>query len=174
MADVRLVDESNEKEFVDYMSSQNYRWFNRGKKHSLQHKYKNYIGWTLLYDNNKIVAFAGMQHFKYLDNTVRVCTRLYYDPSIRYQYTYSTKNNIITPVTPLMLFQLKYLQDSEYDTAVATLENHRGKKFMEYMARNLNKKIGTNFLPHEKPIQTFEGQNEKDYQWYMTHRLKEC
>ena len=43
MADVRLVDESNEKEFVDYMSSQNYRWFNRGEKHSLQHKYKNYI-----------------------------------------------------------------------------------------------------------------------------------
>jgi len=179
--DVRLLTKSNEKQFEEYMYNQlkdpnclRKDWFCINSSHSLIYRYKNYLGWTLLYENNQIVAFAGMQHFKYLPNAVRVCTRLYYDSSIRHEFNHASKYKVITPVTPLLMFQFDYLKHKKYDVAVATLEPHRSKKIMQFMAKNLNDKTQglTNFVPQEKRIQTFDGAKEEDYQWYMEHRFK--
>ena len=178
---VKFLDKTNEEEFVEYMKAQYFdnkslqkEWFDSNLKYSLIHRYKNYLGWTLLYNNNQILAFAGMQDFKYLDNTVRVCTRMYYDPSIRYNYRYSTKNTVITPVTPFLIHQFNFLKNKNYKKAILTIESHRHPKFITMMAKNFNKKTNniTSFIAKKDKIQTHDYQQERHYQWYMEHKFK--
>lgn len=180
-SDVRFLTPTNEQEFIDYMVSQYYNdrclqkdWFDDKLKHSLIHRYKDYLGWTLLYHNDQIIAFAGMQEFKYITNSVRVCTRMYYDPKIRYQYNYVTKDTVITPVTPFLIKQFEFLRSTNYKKAILTIEPHRHPKFIKMMAENFNKKTNgiTNFIPKTERIQTHSYQNESEYQWYMEHEFK--
>jgi hypothetical protein len=179
--DVRFLTNENEKEFVEYMKSQYFHdkclrkdWFDINLPYSLIHRYKNYLGWTLLYENNQIVAFAGIQEFKYLNNSVRVCTRMYYDPKIRHDYRYSTKDSVITPVTPFLINQFNFLKDKNYNKAILTIERHRHPNFVKMMAKNFNIKTNgvTNFLAMKSRIQTHDYQDEGDYQWYMEHNFK--
>lgn len=180
--DVKLLSIDDYNEFKEYLNLQYTHsgclrkdWFDPNKTYSLQNRLQNYLGWTVLCNDKKILAFAGMQHFEYMPNTVRVCTRLYYDPSIRHQYNFSNKDKITTPITPFLTFQINYLKSLNiYDNAIMTMESHRHKNIVKMIANNLNSKTGglTNFIFQEDKIQTHKNQLVKNFQWYMKHNLR--
>lgn len=176
---VKSLNEDNNLEFLEYMDQQ-FRdpkclrsdWFDRSLDWCLQNRYKNYLYWSIVYFNKKIVAFSAIQDYEFKENTARVCSRMYYDPSIRFSYNKKTYKDVITPVTPMMIDQFNYLKDKDYKYAIATIESHRSKATLNIIANNINHKTGlTNFKVMPEKIQTFKGQLKKDFQHYMEHKF---
>jgi hypothetical protein len=173
------LDEHNTEDFLQYMDQQfkdprclRSDWFDRSLKWCLQNRYKSYIYWSLVYLDDKIVAFSAIQEYPFRKNTVRVCSRMYYDPSIRFEYNKKTYKDIITPVTPMMIDQFKFLDDKRYEYAIATVEPHRNLNTLNIIANNVNSKTKlTNFKVMPDKIQTYHGQPESEFQRYMEHKF---
>ena len=177
---VKPLSNENTEEFLNYMDSQFLNnsclrpdWFDRDLPWALQHRYKNYLHWSIVYSKNKIVAFAALQHYKYRCNTVRVCSRLYFDPSERYTYSKDNYKSVITPFTPIIIDQFNILKDKNYTYAIATIESSRSITILKKIAEGINSKTNglTNFVVKNDRIQTYNGQPSTEFQYYMEHKF---
>jgi hypothetical protein len=176
---VRPLTVENRNDFLNYMDEQfknskclRNDWFDRSLKWCLQNRYENYLYWSIVYKDNQIVAFSAVQEYPFRENTVRVCSRMYYDPSIRYDYNKSNYKNVITPVTPMMTDQFLFLKNKNYKYAIATVESTRSLKTLNIVANNVNSKTKlTNFKVMNDKIQTYAGQPESEFQFYMEHQF---
>jgi hypothetical protein len=177
---VKSLTDQNVDDFLSYMDTQfknpkclRNDWFDRSLKWCLQNRYQNYLYWSIVYKSNNIVGFSAIQEYPFKENTVRVCSRMYYDPSIRFEYNYKNYKNIITPVTPMMTDQFLFLKDKNYKFAIATLESKRSLKTLSIVANNVNSKTNnlTNFKVMKNKIQTYVGQPESEFQFYMEHQF---
>lgn len=176
---VKSLTKTNNLEFLEYMDQQfkdprclRNDWFDRSFDWCLQNRYTRYLYWSIVYIDNKIVAFSAIQDYEFKKNTARVCSRMYYDPSIRFSYNKKTYKDIITPVTPMIIDQFNYLKDKDYKYAIATIESHRSVDTLNIIANNINYKTGlTNFKVMPTKIQTYKGQAAEDFQHYMEHKF---
>lgn len=178
--EVLLVSPETESIFCDYLLAQ-YKneycgrpdWFDPSLKWSLINRYKECYGWSIALSNKKIIAFGGMQVHLFSEKTIRLCTRLYYDPCIRNQYKRHNRSQLITPVTPILNHQVMLIKDKGFSRAILTLEHFRGKKTVSDMARILNKKSQglVSFMPKGERIQTYRSQPISEYQYYLEHRF---
>ena len=75
-----------ESEFVDYLHHQRDTCTDRNKTWfpHLIDTYKDYLYWTILYDENEIMGFAAIQEHGFPDTTARICTRTFIDQQSRF------------------------------------------------------------------------------------------
>lgn len=125
-------------------------WFDR-----LLTNYMEYDDWSLLVEDNKIVAFAAIQSHNFPENHCRLLTRTYYDPDIRHR-------GIGYPLheTPAMIIVKDQLSKTEGKRRFISMEWPWKKHLLENVANKINKLNGTDFRLRQKLYRTVPSSEE--------------
>ena len=118
-------------------------------------EYTNYDEWSLLVDDNNIIAFATIQSHNFPENHRRLLTRTYYDPHIRNQYMGYPPH-----VTPAMIIVEHQLSITEGKKRFISMEWPWKKFLLRNVANKINKLNGTNFRLRDRLYKTVPDSNK--------------
>jgi len=107
------------KTFLDYMQT-------RDKTRSPENLWyvldERFEAWSVVYDNDKIVACSAVQNFQ---NCGRILTRFAIDPDYRTTALQQKKHNGMTFAFQMVKEQIEYCKEQNYDHAFFTTEYDR-------------------------------------------------
>ena len=127
------LDDIGKKEFISQikkfnkLNDTNSNWFDNSKS-SVINTIDDYLYWTIMTENDKVIAFAAIDHKRFKKyNCIRLMTRTFYHPDIRrihIRYEYENKK---APVMLMLQEQMKYVSERE-EALIITMEKltHRG------------------------------------------------
>jgi len=145
-------------------------WFKDLKK-----SFNKYLRWSLVFQNDKIIAFSCIQDHFFEEGTVRVACRMWYDLNLRSQSLSSRKDNYETPFVSIITSQMNWLRENKSDLtrAIFTFEPDRNHNLLKKVSNKINISTGwTNFVPMPDKMKTWPQATEADYQIYAEHRFK--
>lgn len=174
--DIRPI-EGNEDKFIEYLDHL-IETYDRRSNHwfvPLRKTFDRYLYWTLVFQNNNIIAFSCIQNHFFEEGTVRVMTRSWYDLNLRSDSLSSNKDNYRTPFVFMARNQMNWLRENKSDLtrAIFTFEPDRGQNLLKKISNKINVSTGwTNFIPMPDKMKTWPQATEADYQIYAEHRFK--
>ena len=107
------------KTFLDYMQTRDTSRSTKDLWYVLDDRFE---AWSVIYDNDKIVACSAIQNFS---NCGRILTRFAIDPDYRTNALLQKKQNNLTYAFQMVKEQLQYCKEKNYDHAFLSTEYNR-------------------------------------------------
>ena len=158
---LKELDRETNRDFIDlirwgmtYSEDRNKDWF----QHIVmeQHLYET---WTLVYHEDKLVAFSAVQTHKFPDGYSRLLTRTFYIPEIR--RTFISNPNVLRPSG--LMAQHQYSKMFGHKRFVSMEYVPNGAKRRAALERVMNKTLGFKLL--SRMYQTFKGEDQDWRLW---------
>jgi len=122
-----------------------------------------YLYWTVVFQEEEIVAFSAIQDHNFEEGVVRILSRTFFAPKIRLQPGYNFWSH--TPVAPMAKRQLKWLSAQEqYKKILVTMEPRHRRDYFAKIIKKINTRAGACFEMLADPIQTYPNQPASLYQ----------
>lgn len=154
-----------ESMFIDYLRYQEKNCTDRNKDWFpyILENYERYLHWSIVFLDNRIVAFSAIQSHNFAEDTVRILSRTFFDQSIRLWGKYDFW--VETPVAPMARDQLKWLADkNQYSRALITMEPNHSRRYFERIIGKINLRASAEFEMLDNRIQTYPNQTEDLFQ----------
>lgn len=158
---LKELDRETNRDFIDlirwgmtYSEDRNKDWF----QHIVmeQHLYET---WTLVYNEDKLVAFSAIQTHKFPDGYSRLLTRTFYIPEIR--RTFISNKNVLRPSGIMAQHQYGRMFGHKRFVSMEYVPN--GAKRRAALERVMDKTLGFKLL--DRMYQTFKGEEDDWRQW---------
>ena len=122
-----------------------------------------YLYWTIVFKEQRIVAFSAIQEHNFEKGTVRILSRTFFDPEIRLQPGYNFWSQ--TPVAPMAKKQLQWLsRGANFEKIIITMEPRHRRDYFVRIVKKINDRAGACFEMIDEPIQTYPNQSASLFQ----------